>query len=358
MPTTSWALFSTSRAIWSVPKPNGGRRCACDPIRLTLSGPWRALALRRGDAAALAEAATQIITLQPNSPEGYGLRALSEINRQQFSAADADIRKAIEVAPQNSFGYVQMGNLKFAQKQYIEAEKAYQQALDLNANSKDALRGLMNIYVAQKQIDRAIAAANAQIAKSPNNGSFYDLLGSLLFSVKKDLSSAETAFRKSVELDKNNSEAVIKLGQVQAARGEIDQAIATCQQALQDLPNTAQFYTLLGELYETKRDWSKAQAAYEKTLALQPDDPVAANNLANVMLQSGGNVDVAYVVGRVGAPWHARLAGCGGHFRLDLLSERGLWFGNQHVPGSSQAAVQATWTRQSLKSITTWEWLI
>ena len=43
--------------------------------------------------------------------------------------------------------------------------KAYQQALDLNANSKDALRGLMNTYIAQKQIDRAIAAANAQIAK-------------------------------------------------------------------------------------------------------------------------------------------------------------------------------------------------
>ena len=146
------------------------------------------------------------------------MRALSEINRQQFAAAEADIRKAIDVAPQNSFGYVQMGNLKFAQKQYSEAGKAYQRALDLNANSKDALRGLMNTYIAQKQIDGAIAAANAQIAKSPNNSGFYDLLGSVLFRVKKDLNGAEAAFKRSVELDKNNSDAVIKLGQVQAAK--------------------------------------------------------------------------------------------------------------------------------------------
>ncbi len=66
-----------------------------------------------------------------------------------------------------------MGNLKFVQKQYDEAGKAYQDALDRDANSTDALRGLMNTYLAQNQIDKAIAAANAQIAKSPDNSSFY-----------------------------------------------------------------------------------------------------------------------------------------------------------------------------------------
>lgn len=86
---------------------------------------------------------------------------------------------------------------------------------------------------------------------------------------------------------------MIKLVQVQGARGEIDQAIATCQQAIQYLPSAPQLYSLLAQLYESKRDWTKAQEAYQKTLALKPGDPVAANNLANVMLQNGGNLDVA-----------------------------------------------------------------
>src|SRR5208283_796863 len=103
---------------------------------------------------------------------------------------------------QSQLGYVQLGNLKFVQKQYSEAGKAYQDALDRNSNSTDALRGLMNTYLAQNQVDKALAVANAQIAKSPANSSFYFLLGSELFHDKKDLNDAQAAFKRSVELDK------------------------------------------------------------------------------------------------------------------------------------------------------------
>jgi len=250
-------------------------------------------ALRRNDPSSLADAATQMIRLQPASPEGFSLRALSEINRKQFSAAEADIRQAITVAPQNSFGYVQMGNLRFAQKQYSEAAKAYQHALDLNADSKDALRGLMNTYISQKQVENAIVAANVQIAKSPNNSGFYDLLGSVLFHVNRDLNGAEEAFEKSVQLDKSNFDALIKLGEVQAARGSVDRAIATYQQSLTDSPREPSLYILLGELYESKQDWAKATEAYQKALEIKHEDPLASNNLARVMLESGGNLDIA-----------------------------------------------------------------
>ena len=40
------------------------------------------------------------------------------------------------------------GTLRFAQKQFTEAAKAYQDALDRNAESMDGLRGLVNVYVA------------------------------------------------------------------------------------------------------------------------------------------------------------------------------------------------------------------
>jgi len=265
-------------------------------LRPDLLDAQRALAnaaLRRNDPGSLADAAAQIIRLQPASPEGFSLRALSEINRKQFAAAEADIRQAIAVAPQNSFGHVQMGNLRFAQKQYSEAVKAYQHALDLNANSKDALRGLMNTYVAQNQADRAIAAARAQIAKSPDNSGFYDLLGTVLFRAKKDLNGAEAAFLKSAQLDKSNVDALIKLGEVQATKGSLDQAIATYQQSLKDNPREASLYVLVGQLYESNHDWTKAADAYQRALEIKHEDPQASNNLARVMLQSGGNLDLA-----------------------------------------------------------------
>ena len=251
------------------------------------------LAMRKGDNSTLDQCATQMINLQPASPEGYALRAVSNINRNQFVEAEADIGKAIEVAPQSSFGYVEMGNLKFAQKQYGDAAKAYQGALDRNADSTDALRGLMNTYIAQKQADRAIAAANTQIAKSPGNSRFYDLLGTTLYQSKKDVKGAEAAFAKALDLDGNNSDALIKLGETEVSSGETDQAVALYEKSLKDHPRQPGVYVRLGQLFESKRDWKKAEDAYQNALAIKPEDPMASNNLANVMVENGGNFDVA-----------------------------------------------------------------
>jgi len=252
-----------------------------------------AVALRRGDMDSLAQTADQIIHVQPASPDGYVLRAVAEINRKQISKAEEDIRKAIEVAPQNPAGYVQTGNLRLLQKQYGDAEKYYQQALDRDPNSSEGLSGLMNAYLAQKQTDKAVAAANAQLAKVPNSSAFHDLLGTILFNNKKDMKGAEKELRKAAELDKNNSDALLKLGQVQVAQGSVDQAIATYQRSLKNNPREIRFYILIGELYESKQDWEKAKQMYQKALEIQPDNPLASNNLAYVMLQQGGNVDVA-----------------------------------------------------------------
>lgn len=249
--------------------------------------------LRKGDMPALEQTATQIIALQPASPDGYAMRAVSNLNRKQYAKAEEDIRKALDIAPQSAVGYIQLGNLKLVQNKFSDAEKAFQEALDRDADSRDALRGLMNTYLAQNQVDKAVATANAQIAKSPNNSGFYDLLGTTLFNNKKDLNGAEAALKKAAELDKNNSDALLKLGQVQAAKGSTDQAIATYQQSIKDNPRQVGFYIVMGELYESKQDWNNAKDAYQRALGISPDNPLASNNLAYVMLQSGGNVDVA-----------------------------------------------------------------
>ncbi len=48
---------------------------------------------------------------------------------------------------------------------------------------------------------------------------------------------------------------MLKLGQVQVAKGSADQAIATYQQSIKDNPREASFYILMGELYEAKQDY-------------------------------------------------------------------------------------------------------
>jgi cellulose synthase operon protein C len=265
-------------------------------LRPDLTDAQRALAsleLFRGDFVGLAVIAQEIIKDQPDAPDGYLLKCVAELGQQKYNDAQQDAVLAMQKAPQSPAPDVQMGNIHGAQKQYADAEKDYQQALEKDSSSSEGLSGLMNTYVAEKQYDKAIAAANAQIAKSPNNSSFYDLLGTALFDGHKDLPGAETALRKAVELDKNNTDALEKLGKVQIEEGAADKALALYLQSIKDNPQEVRFYILAGELYESKQNWDQAKNMYQQALRLQPDQPLASNNLAYVMLSQGGNVDLA-----------------------------------------------------------------
>ncbi len=256
----------------------------------------RALAqveLSRGDTEGLLQTAQQLISAQPPVADGFLMRAIVEINRQKFNDAESDLHKAMELAPASATPYIQMGALRVVQKQFGDAEKFYQQALEKDPSSAEGLRGLMAAYIQDKRVDEALAAANQQIAKSPNNSSFYDLLGTVLFESKKDTKGAEAALRKAVELDKNNSNALVKLGKVQIAEGASDQALATYLQSIKDNPREVTFYILAGELYEAKSQWDQAKAMYQQALNIQSDNPTASNNLAYLILQQGGNVDLA-----------------------------------------------------------------
>ena len=116
----------------------------------------------------------------------------------------------------------------------------------------------------------------------------------MLFNNKKDLAGAEAALTKAAQLDKNNTDALAKLGQVQVAEGSADAAIVTYQNALRrTIPVKPASPFCWGELYESRQDWNQARQAYQKALEINPENPLASNNLAYVMLQTGGNVDVA-----------------------------------------------------------------
>ena len=49
----------------------------------------------------------------------------------------------------------------------------------------------------------------------------------------------------------------------------------------------------LGMIYESEKDFTKAQASYEKALQINPNFAPAANNLAYLYAERGGNIDMA-----------------------------------------------------------------
>lgn len=262
------------------------------------------LALRKGDADLLSSTSEQLIRADSSSPDGYLFRSTARIWKREVAAAEADLKKALELAPRNPAGYVRLAVLREHQKRVGEAEKLFEQALTVDPRSVDALQGLVRLYLAQKQATKALARIDAQIAKVPDSSAFYTFQGAICITLK-DLPKAEAALEKAADLDQNNVNALLLLGQVQGARGAADQAIASYQQSIARNPRDVRSHVMIGTLEEARGNWQKAQEAYLRSLQVDPENALASNNLAYVMLEHGGNVDVALSYaqkGRQGMP--------------------------------------------------------
>ena len=156
-------------------------------------------------------------------------------------------------------------------------------------------------------------------------------------SRKKISHGARSRAQQSDKLDSHNTDALIKLGEVQRADGQVDKAIATYQQALTDNPQEATFYVLLGQIFQSRKNWDKAEDSYQKALGISRDDPVAACNLAYVLnlvakprrcaCRWRKPPDAAFPSRRTSADT----------FGLDLLSERCLSLRGRLAPGSAEA---------------------
>lgn len=249
-------------------------------------------AIRTADANELNQFASRLIQFEPGRAEGYLYRAKAQIVKRSFAAAETDLQKALSLAPNTAPPYVGLAELKSAQEQYAAAKQYFEQALERDPAAEDALHGLALTYLAQNQWQDGVHRVLAQIEKVPERSGFYATLGTLYASARQ-WDKAEVAFIKSRQLAPNLSNTSMLLGQVQLSRGAVAQAAATWQDWAQKFPRDVRPWILLGTLEEGRQRYHEAAIAYRRVLELQPDNPIAANNLAFLMLQTGENTSVA-----------------------------------------------------------------
>ena len=268
------------------------RTVELDPRGLEAPEELAQIAMQRGDANMLAEVANKTIAAAPRFPGGYVWRAMVEISQKQPDKGEADLKTAMYMAPQSPMAYLELARLRFAQKRIPDGVALLQQVLQYDPGSTEAVRMLVSYHMSQKQPDKALALLNEQIAKSPNNSSLYDLLAELQAETK-NLDQASATAQKAMQMNPADGEAVMLYAQFQSRRGELDNAIVAWQQWSKAHPNDANVLALLGTLEESRGDTKTADADYRKALQLQPQQPIAANNLAFRLLEEGGNLDEA-----------------------------------------------------------------
>lgn len=252
-----------------------------------------ATGLQRSDFGLLRSSAEKLIRLRPDSPVGFTYRAAAEAAQKDFPGAEVDLKQAIMLAPDSADGYAKMGKLRALQKRYPEAEKFLGLALEKDPNEVEALTALLQTYADEKQpTTRAISRIKAQIARAPNKGSFWTLLGRTQISAG-DRNSAKTSLQHAIEIDKGDDTALTLLAETETSLGSVENAAAAYQKLIDNNPRSATPLILLAGLEQGRGNFDRAQQLYRKALEIRPNQPVAANNLAFLIMERGGNIDVA-----------------------------------------------------------------
>ncbi len=224
-------------------------------------------------------------------------RGLANMQMRNFAAAQNDLQYVRQISPSSPGAHINLGRLALAMNAPAEAGGFYEKALSFDGNNFDALTGLVNVLNGQKQfgashdrIDKAIQSNGSQPKMVPS----LTFLKAQTFAAQGNSDAAEAEFLKAIQTDENYLPAYSAYASLLMDKQQVDRALEQYRKILTLRPNDASTYALIALLEDGRNNTAEAESNYRKALELNPGMPIAANNLAWIIVESqDGNADEA-----------------------------------------------------------------
>lgn len=244
-------------------------------------------ALRAGDYEAATQSVDSIITKSPDSPVGYNLRGALYAAQDDAEQAEQAFRKALEVDPQYFPASESLARLLRQTDGEAPALQVYLDAVAAAPDSEDAALSLVDHYAATGKIAEALQLAAETAAAHPESVRA-KMAESRLLLVTRELERAEASARDILAFDAGNPDALLLLGQIQLAAGDLSGVGATAaelQRQVDRLGQSSNALAILAELQLRSGNLSLAKRNFQAAADLPAANPVALAGLAEIALR-------------------------------------------------------------------------
>ena len=223
----------------------------------------------------------------------YADLASTENNRgsDYFNKAIDNYRLAMKADPSASFLSEELSDLYIQSGRLREAVADAEEILKQNPNDMNARRILARIYARlindtqQNRVDetylkKSIEQYSKITEREPKDGEAWLMLGRL-HKIAQNSVEAEKAYKKAIEIDPNNEDALTGLAMVYADLGDSKNAAEMLRRVADKSPN-GRSLAALASAYEQMREYGLAAETLKKAIELSP---AAAGELKRSLAQ-------------------------------------------------------------------------
>lgn len=253
------------------------------------------VALVREDYELALKSADAILKMFPNSPQGQVMKAAALQRVKKFAEARQLLQGVLDKQPKQTETLLEMGVLDLNEKKFAEASEMFKHAWDTNNSN---VRGLLGYAEATLQLgdrDKAVEIVQTEAKKNPSRVDLQRELGNIQMRAGKldDAVVTYNALFATIKDPKQQSDLNTRIGETYARKGDLQKSIDSLEKARTLDPANAALPTNIAMLYEMENKVPDARKYYDLAVKADPNNPIALNNLAYLITETNGDLDLA-----------------------------------------------------------------
>jgi tetratricopeptide (TPR) repeat protein len=249
--------------------------------------------------------AQDIIKRDPNNLEAHKLlgriylRSLGDMpggngSDNVLKLAIEQYERIVKIEPNNIDDHLLLGRLYRLNNDLQKAENELKTAVQLDPNSEEAITTLALLYSEEGDTAHALQVLSS-VPATGRSAKLYSALGTT-YEQRKDYKNAIEAYKKAIQLDRDNLDAIRGLAENLLNDGQMDTALDQYKVIADANPEDAQTYLRIAEIYRKQQKYDLALESLKKAETMVPDSMEVPYNVALVYQAQGRSDEAAKIL--------------------------------------------------------------
>lgn len=216
----------------------------------------------------------------------FFLEAMRMKGKNEYDAAFGLLQHCLDINPTASSALYEISQYYMFLRQMPQGQVALEQAVAFAPDNYWYSQGLVSLYQQQNELDKAAALLEKMVTRFPSKQEPLFSLLDIYSRQEKYNDVISTLNRLEKRLGKNEQLSMEKF-RIYLQMKDDKKAFQEIESLVQEYPMDMRYQVILGDVYLQNGKKQEAYDAYQKVLAVEPDNPMALFSMASYYEQTG-----------------------------------------------------------------------